>query len=424
MGWRRQISDSWLGYCRPVKVLIVTQYFPPELGAAQQRLGHYSQGLASAGHQVTVLTTMPSYPWGRTLAPYNKKLLVRERAGAVDIVRTATTALGPEPGLAKRAGTYGFFVLTALPVLMWLARRADVALVESPPLTTALLALAIRALGTPYLLSVSDLWPQSAVEIGAIRDSRLIGAGERLELLAYRRASRVIALTEGIRAHVAGLVAPERVVSIPNGVDRATFSTFRPPPASDGRYSVMYAGTVGLAQGLDIVLPAAEELEPEGVHFTVVGDGAARADLARRRDALGLRNVHLLPSRPRAEVLEMIRDVNVLLVSLRDTPALRGAVPSKLYEAMASARPVLLVAQGEAARLVEDTGCGEVVPPGDAAGLVAAVRRLRSSGRAGEMGDRGQQFVFAHRDLDAHVRRLEGLLQKAVEDDGRRDRTG
>ncbi|HEX2063498.1 MAG TPA: hypothetical protein VHE80_03650, partial [Acidimicrobiales bacterium] len=116
-----------------MRILIVTQYFAPELGAVPQRLGHYAAALARAGHEVTVLTTLPSYPWGRTLPPYRMRPLVIERQGDVKVVRTATRALGQEPAFRDRLLTYGLFVLTAAPAAAALARRVDVALVESPP---------------------------------------------------------------------------------------------------------------------------------------------------------------------------------------------------------------------------------------------------------------------------------------------------
>ena len=404
-----------------IRILIVTQYFAPELGAVPQRLGHYAAALARAGHKVTVLTTLPSYPWGRTLPRYRMRPLVIERQGDVEIVRTATRALGQEPGFGDRLLTYGLFLLTAAPAAAALARRADVALVESPPLSTALLALGLRRLGTPYVLSVSDLWPRSAVEVGALRDERAVRAAERLEAAAYRRASRVVGLTEGICEHVRESVPDGKVAFLPNGVDPEQFARFRPPVPANGSYSVLYAGTVGLAQGLEVLVPAAEDLRGEGVHFTVVGDGAAREGLARLRQARGLDNLDLLGPRPRCEVLGLLQGADAALVSLRDTPVLRGAVPSKLYEAMASARPVVLVAKGEAARLVEEVGCGAVVPPGRPELLADAVRSIRRSGQARSMGRRGQEFVFAHRDVNAHARRLEALLFEAASEHAGRD---
>ena len=407
-----------------IRILIVTQYFAPELGAVPQRLGHYAGALARAGHQVTVLTTLPSYPWGRTLPQYRMRPLAIERQGDVKVIRTPTRALGQEPGFQDRLLTYGLFVLSAAPAVAALARRADVALVESPPLSTALLALALRRLGTPYVLSVSDLWPKSAVEVGAVRDPRIVGAAERLEAAAYRRASRVVGLTEGICDHVRAVVPHEKVAFLPNGVDPQMFAAFRPGASTNGSYSVVYAGTVGLAQGLEVLVPAAEELRAEEVHFTVVGDGAAREGIARLKQARGVDNLHLLGPRPRSEVLGLLQRADAALVSLRDTPVLHGAVPSKLYEAMASARPVVLVAEGEAARLVEEVGCGAVVPPGRPERLAAAVRSIRRSGQADSMGRRGQEFVFAHRDVNDHARRLEALLVETVHEHAQRDAAG
>ncbi|HEX2065018.1 MAG TPA: glycosyltransferase family 4 protein [Acidimicrobiales bacterium] len=290
--------------------------------------------------------------------------------------------------------------------------------------SSALLALELRRLGTPYVLSVSDLWPRSAVEVGALSDERAVRAAERLEAAAYGRASRVVGLTRGICDHVRTWLADEKVAFLPNGVDPELFASFRPPVAANGSYSVVYAGTVGLAQGLDALVPAAEDLRGEGVTFTVVGDGAAREVLARLKRVRGLDNLDLLGPRPRSEVLGLLQGADAALVSLRDTPVLHGAVPSKLYEAMASARPVVLVAKGEAARLVDDVGCGAVVPPGRPELLADAVRSIRRSGQAATMGRRGQEFVFTHRDVNAHARHLESLLVEVVSEHAGRDPAG
>jgi glycosyltransferase involved in cell wall biosynthesis len=404
-----------------MKVLVVTQYFPPEVGAAQERLRHYVEYLESAGHHVTVLTAMPSYPWRRKTPPYRSKAFCREWRRSARVIRTWVSDLGDDPNVLDRMLHYASFFATSLPALLYLGPRFDVALVESPPLTTAFSALILRALGTPYVLSVSDIWPKSAVALGALHNAAVIRLLERLEHAAYRYAGAIVALTNGINGHVSSQGWGRKTFMIPNGVDPADF----PVPehrATRESFEVIYAGTVGLAHGLEGVLDAMDLLRDEDVALTIIGEGAAKPRLLERARRMRLDNVHLLPARPRSEVLPALSGADAILVSLAEAPILRGAVPAKLYEAMATGRPVILAAAGEAADLFQRIGAGIAVPPGDPVRLADAIRSMRASSERETLGGRGREFVLRERDVRSLAARLEAVLTDVR--DGSGDRSG
>ena len=255
------------------------------------------------------------------------------------------------------------------------------------------------------VFNVSDLWPESAVRLGVLRtDSTAYRLSAGLERLCYRQAWAVSGQSHEIVADISRRFPHCRTVHLSNGVDTETFRPASPTTAakqllgSDGRCVVLYAGLHGVAQGLELVLDAADALSPDGgLNIVLLGDGPHKAKLVRRVQESTARAVRFLDPRPHAEMPGVLAAADVVLVALaRHIP---GAVPSKLYEAMSSGRPVVLIADGEAAQIVRKHGAGLVVQPGDLAGLVRALRTLAAdAGLRQRMGANGR--AAAVRDFD------------------------
>ncbi len=425
-------SEAWTGVPHReaghqkahTRVLFVTPYYPPERGAPQTRVSETAARLVKAGHEVTVLTTLPNYPSGVVPDEYRKGRRRREVLQGVRVVRV-WSLIRPNRGLWGRVlAQLSFGCLAGL--IGWRAvGRPDVIIVESPPLFDVIAGrLLAWSKGCPYILTVADIWPESAVQMGVLSARWAIWLAERLEWSSYQRAGAVWTVTDGIRAALTsrGLSA-RRTFVLPNGVDTARF---RPDERREARrqlgwddaFTVLYAGTVGLAQGLEIVVEAAEQLQGHpDIRFVVLGDGAAKADLettARRR---GLRNVAFPPGQPHSRMPTVIAAADACLVSLRRIPLFRAALPSKLYEAMAGARPILLAVDGEARQLiVEKAAAGIYVEPGDAAMLAEAILALRAQpDRALDLGLRGRAFVERHFDRDRLTEVLADHIGSLVE---------
>jgi glycosyltransferase involved in cell wall biosynthesis len=397
-----------------VRVTFLTHYFPPELGAAPVRIAALARGLAGEGIEVTVHTGFPHYPAGRIQAPYRNRPWQVERDGDVRIVRSAVYAT-PNRGTVRRLANHAVLAGSALATAR-VSGPADVVIAESPPLFTGAAGVGYaRAKRAALALNVSDLWPQSAIELGALNGAAVIRTARALEGFCYRHSQAITAPTAGIVATLgAHPAASGRAHHIPPAVDVRRFADADggPPSRRSGEpLVVLYAGTLGMAQGLDGVLDAAALAGSEVVRLRIAGDGPDRLHLAERIAREGLRHVELLGPVPFQAVAALYADAHAGLVPLRDLQLFRGALPTKLYEVMAAGRPVVVAAHGEAADLVARTASGVVVPPEDPAALAAAWRRLRDDvNAAARMGAAGRQVAALH-SREAAISRWSTLLR-------------
>lgn len=356
-----------------MRTTILTHYFPPEAGAPQVRLHALARGLAGAGHDVTVHTCPPHYPGGAIAAGHRNAIRPRRaRDDGFEVVRSMVLPAA-NAGRARRLLDHASFAASAL-ATAHAAGPADVVVAETPPLFLAAVAPSYaRRVGGRLVLHVADLWPDSAIELGMVTDARAIAAARALERHAYRRSVRIVAPTEGLVERLERHPdARGKVVRIPPAVDCERFAA--PAPSRAGPLRVLYAGTVGMAQGVATLVEAAGRLGPDQVRVTIAGDGAELA--AVRAAAAGLDNVSVLGSVDAAAIPGLYARTDVAAVLLRDRPLFDGALPSKTFEALAAGRPVLLAARGEAAALIEGARAGVVVAPEDRDALAGALAAL------------------------------------------------
>jgi colanic acid biosynthesis glycosyl transferase WcaI len=393
-----------------MRVTLLTHYYPPEVGAPQARLSALARGLSRRGVKVTVHTGFPHYPDGVIQPPYRNRPWLREDEDGVRVVRSAVYPV-PNRGFARRIANHFAFAASAVATAP-AAGRADAVLVETPPLLLAGSAVAYsRAKRAPLIVNVSDMWPDSAVELGTLRRPRLVSAARALEHACYRAASAIVCPTRGIETALGELDAAQgRVHRIPPSVDPELFPAS--PPRRNGAFKVLYAGTVGMSQGVGTLIDAAELLgEDPGIEIVIAGDGAEGPELRRRLAQGKLRNVEMLGRVPHDRVPELYAQSDAAVVLLRDKPLFEGALPTKMFEAMSAARPLVLSAAGEAAALVEDASCGVVVPPERPSELAAALSDLaRDRERAGRLGEAGRRAVVEGYSREQAFDRWYGLL--------------
>lgn len=373
-----------------MRVCFLTHYYPPEVGAPQARISALARGLSARGATVTVHTGFPNYPDGVIRPPYSNRPRLVERDGAVRVVRTAVYP-APNRGFGRRILNHTSLAASALAGSR-LSGPADVVVCESPPLFLAGAAIPYaRAKRAALLLNVADRWPASAVELGALGDPRAIRAAEWLERAAYRSAAAISVPTKGLLDDLESVPAARgKVVRLGPAVDVDRFDPQPAPPAE--RLRVLYAGTIGMAQGLDTLVEAARQAGPGVVDVTVAGDGADAPLLRERLGRERIENVRMVGSVPHADVPTLYAAADAAVVLLRDRPLFRGALPTKMLEAMAAGRPILLSARGEAARLVRDCGAGVVVAPEDPGALARAFGDLAADRtRATELGAAGRR---------------------------------
>jgi glycosyltransferase involved in cell wall biosynthesis/SAM-dependent methyltransferase len=396
-------------------MLFVTHYFHPEVGAPQTRILESARGLRDRGHEVTVLTGLPNYPDGVIPEPYRGRLLMTEDLEGIRVVRCAVYP-APNRGFGRRLANHASFAVASL-LAAGRAGAADVVVVESPPLFTAVAGVAIaRRLRAPLVLNVADLWPESAVQLGVLRGRTAIGLAEALERLAYRHAAAITVPTPGMRSILlARGIAPDRVTYLPNAVDVARF--VGAPAALHPGTRLVYSGTVGMAQGVGTIIEAVRLLAAVGERYEldIIGDGAEREALERLVAERGLDRVRFRGRLPSEAIPAAVARADIALMSLRDVPLFEDAVPTKVLEYMAAARPVVAAARGQVARLVDEVGAGVACPPEDPSALAAAIRRVAADRpRARRMGENGRRYVTSERSRDTMVQRLEGVAAALV----------
>jgi colanic acid biosynthesis glycosyl transferase WcaI len=407
-----------------VRILYVSQYFPPEMGAPSARVFELSREWARLGHDVTVLTGFPNHPTGVIPAEYRGQWVRQEIIERIRVVRTPIYAAANR-GLMRRSANYCSFSASASVVGPWLVgSRPDVVVATSPQLLTgvagAWLATVLRA---PFVFDVRDLWPRSIVEVGAMRaDSPAIRALEVLERSLYRRAQQIVAVTHSFVDEIAAKgISRDKISVVTNGVD---LDLFAPNSRDEARrrlalpgaaFVVSYVGTHGMAHGLETAIDAAAVLADEDVHFLFVGEGAEKAKLRQYARDRGLRNVEFWDQCPRDEVAKVLAASDLCLVLLRDRPVFRTVIPSKLFEIMGAARPILSTVDGEAREILNSSGAGVFVPAENPALLAEAIRSLKASpSRLREMGTAGRTHVERHYSRPVLARRYLTILESVA----------
>jgi len=385
-----------------MRLLILSQYYPPEIGAAAVRLSRLARLLAADGHSVTVLTGMPNYPSGKIQPPYRGKLIYQELVDGVDVRRVWLYATPSKRARARILNQISFMGAAALRGMS--LPRPDAILVESHPLFVTLAGGWLRRLKrAPVVLNVSDLWPESAVATGALRaGSPIVKIAQRVERWAYADAAHIVGMTQGV---IDGILRvhprPEQVSLITNAVD---LDRFQPADAAGrararralglphDRPIAVHIGNMSLTYDFEMILSAAGHL-PE-VLFVFVGDGSQAAYVVREIETRQLDNVQMLGVLPHEEMPLVWSAADICLIALADHALAAGTRPAKLYEAFATGTPIIAAIRGEGAAVIEQAQAGIVVAVGDRAGYAAAVRALATAPERRErMSAAGRAFA-------------------------------
>lgn len=412
-----------------MRILFLTPYFPPEVGAPQTRIYELALRLQKLGHEVVVLTTFPNYPTGTVPARWRGKFFWKGVDQSIRVYRVWSYA-SPNKGFYLRLlSQLSFAIFASLAGL--LLPCINVILVESPPLFDGFAGMFIsRIRRTPYIFNVADLWPDVAVETGMLNNPMLIQLARAMERLFYQHAALVLAVTAGVRQRIIDRgIAPAKVALFRNAVDTRFFfprteiaQVRRDLGISNSDFLVTYAGTLGLGQQVDTILDAAAQFQQRGEHavkFIFFGDGSEKEKLQQKARELDILNVRFLGLQPKADMPELLSASDCILVSIRDVAVLQSALPTKMFEAMACARPVVLVARGEAVDVLEEAAAGVCALPGNVLSIYNAIRHVQNdAARALAMGQRGREYVALHFNRDQRAQQLsrilEGLVRQAI----------
>lgn len=421
-----------------MRILYVSQYYPPEIGAPAVRVSQLAAAWRRRGHEVTVLTGFPNHPTGRLHPRYARRIWRLATTEDDSGVRVLRTWLWPAANrrTVRRSLNYLSFALSASVRGALVREPFDWVIATSPQLLCGAAGEWLaRRHRTRFCFEVRDLWPESLEAVGAAGPaSPLYRFLDRLAQRLYARADLIAVVTESFRERLLARSVPgEKVAVVPNAVN---LELFRPQPAPSelaarlslepDSFVVGYLGTLGMAHGLETVLEAARLLAEENVSWLLVGEGAEKARLVQRARALGLTQVRFLAAQPYPEMPSYLALCSAVVVPLRAHPLFETVLPSKLFEAMACERPVIVAVAGEARRVVERARAGLCIEPNAPTELAAAVRQLADSpAEARAFGQRGRAYVESHHNLqdlaehylealEMHAQRQPALLPSAA----------
>lgn len=339
-----------------MRLLILTQYYPPEIGAPQNRLHELAIRLKTNGVDVEVLTALPNYPKMEIMQGYEKR---RNREEIIDEipVHRAWIYISHSKGIISRLLNYFSFVWTSY----WRGiklKKFDYLLVESPPLFLGYSAMALsKKLGAKLIFNVSDLWPESAEKLGIVTNKKLLNLAYKLESKCYHKANLITGQTQGIVDDIKSRFPTKDVYWLPNGVD---INFYNPINIAEGNFRIkngfkksdvlfFYGGILGYAQGLEVILKAADLTRlNDNLHFIIQGSGPEKENLLALKQNLKLENVHFFNPVPKSEMPAILKSIDVALVPLKKLDLFQGAIPSKVFEALAMEKPLLLGVDGEA----------------------------------------------------------------------------
>jgi len=391
-----------------MKLLILTQYYPPEIGAPQNRLHELAVRLKADGMEVNVLTALPNYPRMEIMSGYENQKNRYEEIDGIPVHRS-WIYVSKSKGIFSRLLIYFSFVWSSY----WKGRKMkkyDYLLVESPPLFLGYSALRLaKKLNAKLIFNVSDLWPESAEKLGIVTNKIALKLAYKLEAKCYKKAFLITGQTQGIVDDICARFPDKKVYWLPNGVDLAFYdpstiqvANFRKDHGfTDQDVIFFYGGIIGYAQGLDLIIKAANLLrENSSIQFVIQGSGPEKESLVALNDSLSLTNVHFLEPVAKSEMPAILKSIDVALVPLKNLPLFNGAIPSKVFEALAMQVPLLLGVDGEARHhFIEKGKAGLFFQPENADELAKQALFLTENlSKRLEMGQNARRYVIENFD--------------------------
>ena len=409
-----------------MRILFFSHYFPPEVNAPASRTFENCKRWVRKGHEVTVVTCAPNCPDGVVYDGYKNRLWQSEVVDGIRVVRV-WTYIAANRGAVRRIMNFVSYMCSAALLSLLRLKKPDVIIATSPQFFCGWAGLiASRLRRVPFLLEIRDIWPDSIVVVGAMKNKSLLRVLYRLEGRMYAAANRIVTVGSGYKADLVDKGVPERQIAVvPNGVDKELFSPAAADKDTARRYfrkdgfTCAYVGTIGMACGLDVVLAAARILQSEGrrdVRFLLVGDGARRRELETTAREEGLDNVVFTGRVPKHRVPRILSAADACLVHLKKADLFKRVLPSKIFEMAAMAKPIILGVEGCAAEVIRDAGAGICIEPENPQALAEAVKRLAGDRPWGKsLGLAGHHFVMKHYNRDVLADDYLDVLEQVVQ---------
>jgi glycosyltransferase involved in cell wall biosynthesis len=405
-----------------MNIVYLCHYFYPEMVAPSARVLEMSCEWVKAGHQVTVVTCFPNHPNGVIPKEYRGCFFMEEHYLGIRVLRNYVFAT-PNRGVFKRTLGHLSFMISSVIFSLSRLGKADIIIASSPTFFSVFSAFMMSWIkNIPFIFEVRDLWPAAISEVGAVKLKSIIKILEFWELFLYHRAKKVVVVTQSFKDNLVERGIPEsKIEIIYNGVEPERFGRIDAQTAKQnhsltGYFIILYAGTLGLSHGLENVLLAAQKFSNiNNVRFLFVGEGAMKEPLKDMANKLQLENVIFWPGQPREKMPEIYALADVCIVSLKKVQLFNKFIPSKIFEIMASKRPIIACLTGEAAQILQNSGSAIVVPQEDFNALGTAIQTLiKDKELRHKMGAKGFAFVAKYFNRSILAKNYETILRTAI----------
>lgn len=384
------------------KIALITEYFPPEIGAGSTRAYENAISWLKKGAQVTVVTGFPDYPDGKIPEKYRGYKFLRENIDGINVIRTFTIT-APNKGYLKRIISFMSFLVSSSIQGIYSLGKQDIIIATSPPFLVGVSGYILSKIKKlPLIFEVRDIWPESIIQLGLIKNKFIIKFLELIETKLYKHSRRIVSVTDSYVEIISKKgIQPSKISVIKNGVDLDFFKPMtRDINLSEklgckNKFVISYIGTIGLSHALDKVLMAAQQLSQiKDIYFLFVGDGAEKEKLIIQVERLNINNVKFVSPVPKKELLSYYSISDILLVPLRNIPLFKNVIPSKIFEIMAMQKPIILSVDGEARKIVEEAKAGFFVQPENSEELKEKIIQLKQDQQLViSLGLNGRKYV-------------------------------
>jgi len=403
-------------------ILFVTDNFPPETNAPASRTHEHAREWVQAGDQVTILTCAPNFPFGEVYEGYRNALLQTETMDGIEVYRV-WTYMAANQGFFRRTADFVSFMVASVLGSFWI-KSPDVVVATSPQFFAGLGGYIISKLKRrPFVFEVRDLWPEQIEVVGLIREGLLMYLLGGLARYLYHRCDRLVTVGEGYKIQVQDKydVPESKIATVPNGVLFELFSKqgrrdqYRQEFGWGDKFVVVYVGVHGMSQKLETLLEAAQYTADQGIFFAFVGGGAEKEKLIRLKDQMNLHTCVFYPVQPKEQVPRFYEAADACIVVLRKSELFKGNYPSKMFEALSMACPVILSGEGRSAEILMASGGGIVVSPETPEALAKQLLYLQEHpAEATAMGERGRHYVQNHYSRRVWAQRYLELLRQVT----------
>jgi len=385
-----------------LNVLIITASFVPDIGPNPRILSEIGADLVRRGNQVTVVTPFPYHPTWVVPEKYRWKLYQIEKLNEIKLIRTYVYASPNKTFTTRVLNNISIMISTCFGAFA--AKEYDVALVISPPLLMGITAYIVKRFkGTPFVLSIQDLYPETAIELGMLKNRYLISLSKKMEKFLYQKSDQIAVISDGFKKNLMSKsVESSKIKVIPNWVDLGFITPaprdnhIRAEYEMEDKFMVLFAGTMGLAQDLETIIEAAKLVQDtDDILFVLVGHGVAEEKLMNMCREYSLENVKFIPIQPRERIPAFLAAADICLATLKSKPLFNITIPCKIYEIMSAGRSIILGVDGDAKKLVKEANCGICVEPENPREMVDAIMRLyENSDLRMEYGRNGREYVI------------------------------